>query len=91
MSGRKEMSINAHDVAVEIASRAMQGLDLSDPEDRVIFRGNIFEITKNTKVAWIKAMALAVGCKPAHSTRMSAVRALSSGFTAPESGSKDQT
>lgn len=59
-----------------------EGLDLSDPEDRAIFRGRLEAATKNTKVSAINEWAkeVAHGWSYTYGRRAAALRNLAAVF-----------
>lgn len=73
------MTDHHHD-AVTVCGKAAEGLDLRDPEDRVVFRLRLAEATKITKVTAIQDWARALGESPRARTRDAAVRALARGW-----------
>lgn len=56
--------------------RELAGLDLRDPDDRVIFRTRVWRITEGTYVLTIRELARAHGRSPDYRSRASAVRTL---------------
>ena len=55
-------------------------LDLADAEDRVIYRLNVADQTRNLKVTWIRKLAVYFGGEHVPTSRSGAVKALCAAY-----------
>lgn len=65
-----------------VLERETEGLDFTDPEDRVLFRLRVFSRTPRTRVDLLRALAAAFGAEKVPMGRMGAAKTLADAFLA---------